>query len=96
MNAGNGTDQCDCCGRAIKPGRTVWLELDTRIGGYHDYENVPEPMSQGWFPFGPACAARLLREARERATAAGVYLGRHRMSRARRAEIFLAFRTANR
>lgn len=94
MQNGNGIDQCDCCGKAIKPGRTVWLELDHRIDGYHDYENVPETLSQGWFPFGPTCAARLLREAREKAAAAGVYLGKHRMSAARRAEMFIAMRNA--
>jgi hypothetical protein len=92
MQNGNGIDQCDCCGRTIKPGRVVWLELDHRVGGYHDYENVPEQMSQGWFPFGPACAARLLRESRERAKELGVYLGRKRMSAARRAEVFIAVR----
>lgn len=94
MQNGNGIDQCDCCGRTINLGRTVWLELDHRIGGYHDYENVPESLSQGWFPFGPACAARLLREAREKAKAASVHLGRRRMSAVRRAEMFIAMRAA--
>jgi hypothetical protein len=96
MQNGNGIDQCDCCGRTIKPGKTVWLELDHRIDGFHDYESVPEAKSQGWFPFGPACAARLLRDAREKAAARGVYLGRRRMSAARRAEMFIAMRNATR
>ena len=94
MQNGNGIDQCDCCGRTIKPGATVWLELDHRIGGYHDYDNVPEAMSHGWFPFGPTCAGRLLRDAREKAKLAGVYLGRHRISAAQRAEMFLATKKA--
>jgi hypothetical protein len=96
MQNGNGIDQCDCCGRAIKPGKTVWLELDHRVDGYHDYENVPEQMSQGWFPFGPACAARLLREAREKAKTMNVYLGRRRMSAVRRAEMFITMRNTRR
>jgi hypothetical protein len=89
MQNGNGIDQCDCCGRDINPGRAVWLELDHRIDAYHDYENVPEAMSQGWSPFGPTCAARLLREARAKAKAAGVYLGKHRLSAAKRAQMFI-------
>ena len=96
MQSGNGIDQCDCCGRTIKPGRIVWLELDQRIDCYHDYENVPADMSQGMFPFGPTCAARLLREARAKAQAVGIYLGRHRMGAARRAEMYIAMRNATR
>lgn len=94
MHDGNGIDQCDCCGRRIKPGSAVWLELDHRIDGYHDYGTVPEAKSQGWFPFGQTCAARLLREARANAKARGIFLGRRRMSAARRAEVFIDTRKA--
>ena len=83
---GNGIDQCDCCGRDLNPGRIVWLEFDQRISAHHDYcLGVPEQHSQGWFPFGPACAARKLREARESAKRCGVHLGRRRISKVERA-----------
>ena len=86
MISGNGIDQCDCCGRDIKPGKIVWLELDQRINCYHDFcGGVPEEHSQGLFPFGPTCAARLCREASEASKKAGVYLGRRRISKAERA-----------
>lgn len=49
---------CDHCGKPIKSGR-VPLELDQRIGEYHDFGNVPADMSQGWFDFGPDCAKKL-------------------------------------
>jgi hypothetical protein len=39
------------------------LELDQRTNTYHNF-GVPEKYSQGWFPFGPDCANKLLRQAR--------------------------------
>ena len=80
---GDGCSQCDCCGKPIAAGRTVWLESDQRIGAYHDYEfGVPEAESLGWFPFGADCARKLLAEARERAKEAGLLLGRRRINKA--------------
>lgn len=54
---------CTCCERALK-NKVAWLELDQRTNTYHDFGDVPADKSQGWFPFGPACARRLLREAK--------------------------------
>lgn len=53
---------CQCCKKRLK-GRLAWLELDQRTDRYHDFGGVPENKSQGWFPFGIACARRLLAEA---------------------------------
>ncbi len=50
------TYRCTCCDRKLNPDTMVSLELDTRIGRYHD--QVPEEHSQGGFEFGPACAKR--------------------------------------
>lgn len=32
------------------------LELDSRDWTYHDFRDVPEDRSQGWFPFCQECA----------------------------------------
>lgn len=58
-------ESCECCGRELKPGRSVWLELDQRDNTYHDFRDVPEEFSQGWFVFGNSCANRKRREARK-------------------------------
>lgn len=50
---------CTCCGRELK-GKVRMLELDQRTDTYHDNGDVPEDWSQGWFPFGLACAKRVL------------------------------------
>jgi len=55
---------CLRCGKPLAG--LVALELDQRIGEYHDFGGVPEDASQGWFDFGPDCAAAM----RERARAA--------------------------
>lgn len=46
---------CTCCERQLK-GIIAWLELDQRTNTYHDKGDVPADKSQGWFPFGVACA----------------------------------------
>lgn len=51
---------CTCCGRQLK-GKCAWLELDQRTNTYHDNGDVPPDQSQGWFPFGIACARKKLR-----------------------------------
>lgn len=52
---------CNSCGREIKPGREVWLELNTETGEYTD-QPVPEEHSQGAFVFGTDCAKKELRK----------------------------------
>ena len=54
---------CQRCGKVLDPARIVDLELDQRINAYHD-AGVPESTSQGWFPFGAACAERERKAAR--------------------------------
>ena len=85
---GDGIRTCSCCDRPLNPMRRVWLELDQRIDCYHDYEfGVPESESQGWFAFGPACAAKRLSEARAAAKKFGIYLGRHRIGKVVQADM---------
>jgi hypothetical protein len=48
---------CTCCGRELKR-KFRWLELDQRTDTYHDAGDVPQDRSQGWFPFGLACAKK--------------------------------------
>ncbi len=55
---------CIRCGKGLDPARQVMLELDQRIDEYHDFGGVPENSSQGWFEFGPDCAAVLRARAR--------------------------------
>ncbi len=55
---------CTCCERPLKT-RVAWLELDQRVNMYHDDGGVPDDKSQGWFPFGLACARAKLRRYRE-------------------------------
>lgn len=52
------TGCCQCCGRRLNPATQVDLELDQRVGEYHDFGGVPESDSQGWFEFGAACAKK--------------------------------------
>ena len=49
---------CERCGVEIKPGREVWLELNSVTGTWHTPEDaqVPPEQSQGCFPFGADCA----------------------------------------
>lgn len=58
--------KCERCGRPINRMRCAWLELDQRTNTYHDREDVPEAKSQGWFPFGIACATKILAKAEGR------------------------------
>ena len=50
-------DCCECCGRELS-GAVRMLELDHRTDSYHDFGDVPEAKSQGWFPFGLRCAKK--------------------------------------
>lgn len=49
---------CQCCGRELKH-TIAWLHLSTKTGKYTQ-AYLPESESQGWFPFGPACAEKIL------------------------------------
>ncbi len=55
-------NRCNKCNEFLHPDREVWLELDQRTNTYTDDEKVPEEYSQGWFPFGSACAKWMLAE----------------------------------
>ena len=56
---------CECCGRLLNPAKFVALELDQRDNTFHDFMDVPENMSQGWFAFGSTCANKKRKEARK-------------------------------
>ena len=55
---------CTHCSKPLT-GRIVWLEADTRdfLGMLRQDGKVPPEFSQGWWPFGRKCAARLLEQA---------------------------------
>jgi hypothetical protein len=57
---------CTCCSRVLNPATKVALELDQRVGEYHDFGGVPENESQGWFEFGQACAKKARIYARDK------------------------------
>ena len=63
-------DECQCCGKRIKAGKEVMLELDQRDSTYHDFGDVPDDKSQGFFPFGASCAKRQRAEAKAKREAA--------------------------
>lgn len=52
-------EYCTCCERELKS-ECAMLELNTRTHVYSD-GGVPEEDSQGWFPFGKACADRVIK-----------------------------------
>jgi len=53
------TTKCLCyrCGKVIKPGTAVALELNTYTGIF-TAKGVPEDESQGFFDFGPECGPK--------------------------------------
>ena len=54
-------DKCELCGRVLNPTKVVLLELCFKDGNYYYHfpdNHMPEEVSQGNFPFGPACAGR--------------------------------------
>jgi hypothetical protein len=55
--------RCERCGEWLKRERIVWLELSNTDGLYRKPGALPEGhVSQGGFPFGSACARRVLKE----------------------------------
>jgi hypothetical protein len=59
-----GERYCTCCERDLTGGAGRMLELDQRTDTYHDFGDVPEEKSQGWFPFGLTCARKKIKEAK--------------------------------
>ena len=60
-------DDCEHCGRELKEGRAVWMELNCYTGmfaGPND-QSWPDEESQGCFPFGKACASTVLLRQKE-------------------------------
>lgn len=55
---------CVKCGKPLTERTRVWLELDQRTQSFHDFRDVPESRSQGWFEFGSDCAEKMRKEAR--------------------------------
>lgn len=51
---------CERCGERLNPATMVALELNSHTGLYSN-GGVPESESQGWFDFGKACAAKILK-----------------------------------
>jgi hypothetical protein len=49
---------CYRCGKVIKPGTAVALELNTYTGIFSSKGDIPEGDSQGWFDFGPECGPK--------------------------------------
>lgn len=65
--------RCENCGERLHKDRIVWLELNSRTHRYCDPDvtPVPETDSQGGFPFGIACAKRVLANGGELTNGAG-------------------------
>jgi len=66
-----GERYCTCCKRDLSGHSVRMLELDQRTNTFHDFRDVPEDSSQGWFPFGMTCARKLVaREIKRRSAEA--------------------------
>lgn len=59
-----GERYCTCCKRDLTGGALRMLELDQRTDTYHDFSDVPQASSQGWFPFGLTCARKEIKKAK--------------------------------
>lgn len=57
---------CTCCERDLTGHAVRMLELDQRTQTYHDFQDVPEDRSQGWFPFGLTCARKAVAKEKAR------------------------------
>ena len=53
-------DLCCCCGKELNPAKIVWLEQNFEDARFYEKGAVPEEKSQGLFPFGQACAKKVL------------------------------------
>ena len=54
--------RCTMCDRKLEPDSAVWLEMDCYTNHFHDPESDPVPLdrTQGCYPFGAACAQKML------------------------------------
>lgn len=59
--------RCENCNEELRQGREVWLELNSRTSKWRAEtdKEFPEEESQGWFPFGAACATKVLKKKKE-------------------------------
>lgn len=58
---------CHHCAKPINLDTARHLEMDTRTGYMHIGEApIPEEFSQGWFPIGSTCYAKLLKQSQKR------------------------------
>lgn len=53
-------ETCMECGKTIKSGKVIWLEMNMKTGEYKE-ELLPGEPSQGMFPFGADCAKTVLK-----------------------------------
>ena len=52
---------CEHCGQRLDRDKAVWLEFSFRTGRWYHAEQCPPDESQGYFPFGRACARKVVR-----------------------------------
>ncbi len=56
---------CEHCSRELQDEtKTVWLEKSFKTNRWYAAHGCPPDESQGHFPFGEACARKVLKEAR--------------------------------
>lgn len=55
-------DHCSCCGRPLDPEKIVWLEQSFVTSRWYAGGQCPPEESQGGFPFGAACARKIMRK----------------------------------
>ena len=53
-------ETCLECGKTLKPGKAIWLDMNMRTREFRE-EPWPEEESQGMFPFGQDCVKTILR-----------------------------------
>ena len=51
--------ECTCCGKFIKAGRSTWLEGENSTARYLKEGTVASNDSQGLYPFGAGCARKV-------------------------------------
>lgn len=54
------TNKCFKCGKKLKPGQEVWLELSWLDNVFRDTGKITAIYSQGMWPFGPDCAPKVI------------------------------------
>lgn len=61
-------ETCEHCGRELDSETMVLLELNAEMLTWHIPGTIPKNESQGCFPFGKACAAKVLKRKSWKAT----------------------------